>query len=168
MNPKWQLQIAMGCITYGPWRSHFLGWMNIHLPPMLRFTRGFLGFAPAINGTKDSPRKPSSFILRHTQIPKVRGVDSPFFSTIVLFNNRLFPLDFDGFLKRCGSLERMDMGKVPLEKSSGRALRIHVETRPNGEFFLFLFFSARRLVLVHPGELLGLGLDFVQLLLATL
>ena len=28
------------------------------------------------------------------------GVDSPFFSTIVLFKNQLFPLGFDGFLKR--------------------------------------------------------------------
>ena len=28
------------------------------------------------------------------------GVDSPFFSTIVLFKNQLFPFVFDGFLKR--------------------------------------------------------------------
>ena len=28
------------------------------------------------------------------------GVNSPFVSTIVLFKNQLFPLGFDGFLKR--------------------------------------------------------------------
>ena len=43
----------------------------------------------------------------------VLGVDSPFFSTIVLFKNRLFPLGFDGFLKRFGSLERMEMEGTP-------------------------------------------------------
>ena len=42
------------------------------------------------------------------------GVDSPFFSTIVLFNtDRGFPWDLDGFLKRFGSLERMDMEGTP-------------------------------------------------------
>ena len=34
-----QGQMAMG-ITYGS----ILGWMNIHLPPILMFTRGLLGF----------------------------------------------------------------------------------------------------------------------------
>ena len=38
------------------------------------------------------------------------GVDSPFFSTIVLFSHRIcFPRVFHGFLKRFGSLERMEM-----------------------------------------------------------
>ena len=35
--------MAIGCITYG---NPILGWMNIHLPPILMFTRGFLGFDP--------------------------------------------------------------------------------------------------------------------------
>ena len=43
------------------------------------------------------------------------GVDSPFFSTIVLVKTQLFPWIFDGFLKRLGSLERMEMGQVPPE-----------------------------------------------------
>ena len=40
------------------------------------------------------------------------GVDSPFFSTIVLFKNGLFPLGVDGFLKE-GSLDRMEMEGTP-------------------------------------------------------
>ena len=42
------------------------------------------------------------------------GVDSPFFSTIVIFKHRsLFPLGFlNGFLKRFG-LERMEMEGTP-------------------------------------------------------
>ena len=35
--PSWSWGITYGSI---------LGWMNIHLPPLLMFTRGFLGFDP--------------------------------------------------------------------------------------------------------------------------
>ena len=46
-----------------------------------------------------------------TSIPL--GVDSPFFSTIVLVKNRLFPGVFDGLLKRSGSPERMELEVTP-------------------------------------------------------
>ena len=36
---------------------------------------------------------------RKSRITIILGVDSPFFSTIVLFKNQLFPWNFDGFLK---------------------------------------------------------------------
>ena len=43
------------------------------------------------------------------------GVDSPFFSTIFLFENHLFPHVFSGFLERFGSLGSEWKWKVPLE-----------------------------------------------------
>ena len=47
---------------------------------------------------------------------EARGVDSPFFSAIVLVKNRIhFPGVFAGFLERFGSLERMDMEVTPRE-----------------------------------------------------
>ena len=51
----------------------------------------------------------SAPLLRHTlhESTKQSGVDSPFFSTIVLFKNRLFPRVFEESLER--------MRKVPLE-----------------------------------------------------
>ena len=49
----------------------------------------------------------------------VLGVDSPFFSTIVLFNSRLFPRGLDGVLKRFGSLERMEMEATPRKRPCG-------------------------------------------------
>ena len=47
-------------------------------------------------------------------VPLQGLIPFPFFSTLVLFRNRIrFPWVVDGFLKRFGSLERM--GKVSLE-----------------------------------------------------
>ena len=41
------------------------------------------------------------------------GVDSPFFSAIVLFKNQPFPRVFGGFLERFGSLERLELEVTP-------------------------------------------------------
>ena len=47
-------------------------------------------------------------------------IDSPFLLTIVLFKNRIrFPGFFDGFLKRFGSPERMELEATPRELPYG-------------------------------------------------
>ena len=56
-------------------------------------------------GLKRKPRESHWFggfplILRQARVCIILGVDSPFFATIVLFKQGLFPLGFDGFLKR--------------------------------------------------------------------
>ena len=73
----------------------------------------WVGYAFWRQRTRSEVSRSAFFIPKGANAP---GVDSPFFSTIVLFKNQLFPWVFDGFLKRrkdsveqCQDQERMEI-----------------------------------------------------------
>ena len=70
-------------------------------------------------------------------LPNFLGVDSPFFSTIVLFKDRsLCPWVLDGFLKRSGSLERMELeGTLAASLLSARHQENGVHYLTNGRMY---------------------------------
>ena len=58
----------MSCITYG-FRA-ILGWMNIHVPPMLMFTRGFQAFDN--HSHVFDPQPFASFLVAHFSFGRAR------------------------------------------------------------------------------------------------